>query len=62
MLAWAPLTGLHCVLSSYPILASGSLLILQVVSEWLALRRVVYAVRPLAQMFDAGRLCWHVPL
>ena len=41
MLACAPLTTLLCVLSPYPTHASGSLLILQPVSDWLAARHVV---------------------
>ena len=41
MLACAPLTTLLCFLSPYPTHASGSLLILQPVSDWLAARHVV---------------------
>ena len=41
MLACAPLTTLLCFLSPYPTHASGSLLILQAVSDRLAARHVV---------------------
>ena len=41
MLACAPLTTLLCFLSPYPTHASGSLLILQRVSDWLAARHVL---------------------
>ena len=80
MLACAPLTCLLCFLSPNTTHASGSLLILRPVSEWLAACHVVLVVCPrcadvcscpamwcilcalVAQMCDAGRLCWHVPL
>ena len=41
MLACAPLTTLLCFLSPYPTHASGSLLILQRVSDWLAAHHVL---------------------
>ena len=41
MLPCAPLTTLLCFLSPYPTHASGSLLILQRVSDWLAARHVL---------------------
>ena len=46
MLACAPLTRLLCFLSPYPTHASGSLLIVQLVSDWLASRHVVYVMCP----------------
>ena len=47
MLACATLTGLLCfLLPSYPTHAYGSILILQVVSDWQRARHVVYAVCP----------------
>ena len=48
MLACAPLTTLLCFLSPYPTHASGSLLILQRVSDWLAARHVVLVMCPVA--------------
>ena len=55
MLACAPLTSLLCfLLPSYPTHSSGSLLILQEVSDPLAARHGVFHV--VAQMYDAGRL------
>jgi hypothetical protein len=47
MLACAPLTCLLCILLPYPAHASGSLLILQLVSDWLAARHVVLFMCPL---------------
>ena len=46
MLPCAPLTTLLCFLSPYPTHASGSLLILQLVSDWLAARNVVLVMCP----------------
>ena len=46
MLVVPLLTSLLCFLLPYPTHASGSLLILQLVSEWLAARHVVFVVRP----------------
>ena len=46
MLACALLTSLVCFLSPYPAHASGSLLSLQLVSDRLAARHVVYVMCP----------------
>jgi hypothetical protein len=62
MLACAPLTCLLCLHSPYPTHASGSILILQRVSDRLAARHGCWKCALVAQMCDAGRLCWHVPL
>jgi hypothetical protein len=51
------LAGLHCVLSSYPTHASGSLLILQRVSDRLASRHVVLALCPCCP-----RVCCSLPM
>jgi hypothetical protein len=62
MLACAPLTTLISFLSPHPTHASGSLLIVQLVSDRLAARHVVFVMRPCSQMCDVSRLFWHVPL
>jgi hypothetical protein len=63
MLACAPLTSLLCFPLPYPTHASGSILILQLVSDRLACRHVVYDYVPLPRcVLMAGWLCWHVPL
>ena len=54
MLACAPLTCLLCFLLPYPTHASGSLLFLQLVNDWLAARHVVLVVCPL--LFHV--CCW----
>ena len=46
MLACAPLTSLLCFLSPSPTHASGSILILQRVSDWLAAHHVVLFMCP----------------
>ena len=58
-----PLTSLVCFLSPYPTHASGSLLLLQQVSDRLAARHVVLVVPSLPSLCDddAGWVCWHVP-
>jgi hypothetical protein len=56
MLAFAHLTSLHCVLTSNPTHASGSLLVLQLVSDRLAARHGCWLCALIAQMCDAGRL------
>ena len=62
LLACSPLTCLLCFLWHYTTHASGSLLCLQRVSDWLAARHVVFVMRPCSQMCDVSRLFWHVPL
>jgi hypothetical protein len=59
MLACAPLTCLICSLSLNTTHASGSLLLLQLVSDRLASRHVVYDNVPLLPrcVLMAGRLC-----
>jgi hypothetical protein len=47
MPACAPLTSPLCFLLPYPTHASGSLLILQLVSDWLAALHVVYVMCPI---------------
>jgi hypothetical protein len=53
MLACAPLTSLLCFLLPYPTHASGFLLVLQLVSNWLAACHVVLVVGPLVFL-----VCW----
>ena len=58
-----PLTSLLCFLSPYPTHASGSLLLLQLVSDRLAARYVVCLLCALvALLCAAGWVCWHVSL
>jgi hypothetical protein len=63
MLACAPLTSLLCFLLPFPTHASGSILVLQEVSVWLAACHVVHVMCPRCpDECVAGFPCWHVPL
>ena len=58
MLACAPLTNRFCIVLPYPIHASGSLLILQVVSDRLAARHVVLVMCPRCPFVCFGLAGW----